>query len=43
MDNKKVSDAEKIAKNQGCHYIEVSCKTGQNINEMIEQVINEFK
>ncbi len=42
-DNKKVSEGEKIAKNQGCQYIEVSAKSGQNVNEMIEQVVREFQ
>jgi len=32
MDNKKVEGADKNAKNAGCQYIEVSAKTGQNVN-----------
>jgi 50S ribosomal subunit-associated GTPase HflX len=42
-DNKKVGDADKVAKSNGCQYIEVSAKTGQNVIEMIEQVVSEFR
>lgn len=31
VDNKKVGDADRIAKANGCQYIEISAKTGQQV------------
>lgn len=42
-DNKKVGDADKVAKSNGCQYIEISAKTGQYVNEMVEIVTGEFR
>jgi predicted GTPase len=42
-DNKKVGDADKAAKSKGCQYIEISAKTGQYVNEMVDQVTGEFR
>jgi hypothetical protein len=42
-DNKKVGDADKVAKSNGCQYIEISAKTGQYVSEMVDQVTGEFR
>lgn len=43
-DNKKVSpDLAKVAKERDGAYVEISCRSGEGVEQLLDRIVNDFK